>query len=110
MAGFYKLIAVPHLLTKGEHKRHFETVTCTAESGQGDVHKWWCVNIGTFEADFSRIVTRRLRRRSSTVSASARLSNFPAAISSNGSAGSGAVRMTKPWIRLFPDQLSSLPE
>src|SRR5713101_660449 len=56
MAGFYKLIAVPHLLTEGEHKGHFETVTFTAESGQGDVHKWWCVNIGTFEADFSRIV------------------------------------------------------
>ena len=56
MAGPYKLTAVPHLLTEGEHKGHFETVTFTAEPRQGDAHTWWCVNIGTFEADFSRIV------------------------------------------------------
>jgi hypothetical protein len=48
MAGLYKLTAVAHLLTEGEHKGHLETVTFIAESGQGDVRKWWSVNIGTF--------------------------------------------------------------
>jgi hypothetical protein len=56
MAGSYRLIAVPHLLAEGELKGHFETVTFTAESGEGEVHKWWSVNTGTFEADFSKIV------------------------------------------------------
>jgi hypothetical protein len=52
----YKLIAAPHLLPAGDFKGHLETVTFIAANDQ-EAHRWWAVNVGTFEQDFARIVS-----------------------------------------------------
>ena len=57
----YKLIAVPFLLREGDFKGHLETVTFIAAS-EHDTHKWWSVNVGTYETDFQRIVSPELAR------------------------------------------------
>ena len=57
----YKLVAVPFLLPEGEFKGHLETVTFVAAS-EAESHKWWAVNVGTFERDFSQVVSRELAR------------------------------------------------
>lgn len=49
----YKLVAIPFLLTEGEFKGHLETVTFVASSGS-ESHKWWSVNVGSYENDFRR--------------------------------------------------------
>jgi hypothetical protein len=51
----FTLIAEPGLLLEGEFKGHLETVTFVAVNAN-DMHKWWSVNVGSFEKDFSRIV------------------------------------------------------
>jgi hypothetical protein len=74
MPGMYKLVAVPHLLAEGEFKGHLETVTFVAAT-ESESHKWWSVNVGTFERDFSQVVSpelathfvNRLRRRDNRV-------------------------------------------
>ena len=55
----YKLIAAPHLLPAGDFKGHLETVTFIAANDQ-ETHRWWSVNVGTFEKDFTRIVSPEL--------------------------------------------------
>lgn len=55
----FKLVAVPFLLREGEFKGHLETVTFTAASEQ-ETHKWPSVNVGTYENDFSKIVSPEL--------------------------------------------------
>lgn len=55
----YKLVAVPFLLREGEFKGHLETVTFIAASEE-ETHKWWSVNVGTYETDFNRIVSPEL--------------------------------------------------
>jgi hypothetical protein len=55
----YKLVAVPFLLQEGEFKGHLETVTFVAANEEAS-HKWWAVNVGTFESDFSKIVSPEL--------------------------------------------------
>jgi hypothetical protein len=57
----YKLVAVPFLLTEGEFKGHLETVTFVAASEYA-THKWWAVNVGTFEKDFTQVVSPELAR------------------------------------------------
>ena len=57
----YKLVAVPSLLREGESKGHLETVTFIA-AAEHDTHKWWSVNVGTYESDFSMIVSPELAR------------------------------------------------
>jgi hypothetical protein len=57
----YKLVAVPFLLQEGEFKGHLETVTFIAANEERS-HKWWAVNVGTFESDFSKIVSLELAR------------------------------------------------
>jgi hypothetical protein len=52
----YKLIAAPHLLPAGDFKGHLETVTFIAANDK-ETHRWWGVNVGTFEQDFARIVS-----------------------------------------------------
>lgn len=59
MRKIFKLKAVPFLLNEGEFKGHLETVSFLAESETESV-KWWAVNVGTFESDFSRIVSPEL--------------------------------------------------
>ena len=59
MPGMYKLVAVPHLLAEGEFKGHLETVTFVAAT-ESESHKWWSVNVGTFERDFSQVVSPEL--------------------------------------------------
>ena len=55
MAIAYKLTATPFLLSEGDGKAHLETVTFVAEA-DGDTHKWWSVNLGSYESDFGGIV------------------------------------------------------
>lgn len=57
----YKLVAVPSLLREGEFRGHLETVTFIA-AGDHATHKWWSVNVGTYESDFSKIVSPELAR------------------------------------------------
>ena len=59
MTNLYKLVAAPHLLPAGDFKGHLETVTFIA-ANEKETHKWWSVNVGTFEKDFSRIVSPEL--------------------------------------------------
>jgi hypothetical protein len=59
MTTMYKLVAAPHLLPAGDFKGHLETVTFIAANEQ-ETHRWWAVNVGTFEKDFSRIVSPEL--------------------------------------------------
>jgi hypothetical protein len=56
MAEPFKLTAIPDLLPEGEFKGHLETVTFIAANGE-QRHKWWAVNVGTFESDFRKIVS-----------------------------------------------------
>jgi hypothetical protein len=55
----YKLVAVPFLLREGDFKGHLETVTFIA-ANEDQSHKWWSVNVGTYETDFKRIVSPEL--------------------------------------------------
>jgi hypothetical protein len=55
----YKLIATPHLLSEGDFKGHLETVTFIAANEQ-ETHKWFSVNVGSFESDFGEIVSPEL--------------------------------------------------
>jgi hypothetical protein len=55
----YKLVAASHLLPAGDFKGHLETVTFIA-ANETESHKWWAVNVGTFEKDFTRIVSPEL--------------------------------------------------
>jgi hypothetical protein len=59
MTTVYKLVAAPHLLPAGDFKGHLETVTFIA-ANEKETHRWWAVNVGTFEKDFSRIVSPEL--------------------------------------------------
>jgi hypothetical protein len=59
MAEMYKLVAVPFLLLEGDFKGHLETVTFVAETEEKS-HKWWAVNVGTFEKDFAQVVSPEL--------------------------------------------------
>jgi hypothetical protein len=61
MTADYKLIAVPSLREDGDYKGHLETVTFIAASPNA-THKWWCVNVGTFERDFQKIVSPELAK------------------------------------------------
>jgi len=57
----YKLVAVPFLLREGDFKGYLETVTFIA-ANEEESHKWWAVNVGTFESDFSKIVSPEMAR------------------------------------------------
>lgn len=59
MPPIFKLVAAPHLLPAGDFKGHLETVTFIA-ANENESHKWWAVNVGTFEKDFTRIVSPEL--------------------------------------------------
>lgn len=61
MPSEYKLIAVPLLLREGEFKGNLETVTFIAASEQ-QTHKWWSVNVGTYETAFQKIVSPELAK------------------------------------------------
>ncbi|MBS1798947.1 MAG: hypothetical protein JSS95_03895 [Acidobacteria bacterium] len=61
MQQTYKLIAVPFLRPEGDYKGRLETVTFIAAS-EHDTHKWWSVNVGTFEKDFEKIVSPELAK------------------------------------------------
>ena len=50
-----------YLLSEGDHKGHLETVTFVAAS-EGGNHKWWSVNVGTYERDFTKIVSPELAK------------------------------------------------
>jgi hypothetical protein len=55
MAEPYKLTAIPFLQLEGGDKGHLETVTFVATS-EREMQKWWSVNVGSYETDFSRLV------------------------------------------------------
>jgi hypothetical protein len=59
--SLYKLVAVPSLLKEGEFKGHLETVTFVAAS-EKESRKWWSVNVGTYEEDFTKIVSPELAK------------------------------------------------
>jgi hypothetical protein len=59
MTTVYKLIATPHLLEEGKFKGHLETVTFHAMNDE-ETHKWFSVNVGSFERDFGTIVSPEL--------------------------------------------------
>jgi hypothetical protein len=59
MTTMYKLVAAPHLLPAGDFQGHLETVTFIA-ANENESHKWWAVNVGTFEKDFTKIVSPEL--------------------------------------------------
>ncbi|WP_213805796.1 hypothetical protein [Granulicella sp. dw_53] len=61
MAKTYKLVAVPSLSTEGVFKGRLETVTFVAAS-EKESHKWWSVNVGTFEKDFTKVVSPELAK------------------------------------------------
>lgn len=61
MEQTFKLIAVPFLLREGDFKGHLETVTFIAASEHA-THKWWSVNVGTYETDFQKIVSPQLAK------------------------------------------------
>lgn len=45
--------------SRQDFKEHVETVTFIAPNAT-ESHKWWAVNLGTFEKDFTRIVPPEL--------------------------------------------------
>jgi hypothetical protein len=47
------------MVADGEFKGHLETVT-SVEATENESHKWWSVNVGTFERDFSQVVSPEL--------------------------------------------------
>jgi len=59
MPPIYRLVAAPYLLPDGDFKGHLETVTFIA-ANETETHKWWAVNVGTFEKDFTKIVSPEL--------------------------------------------------
>jgi hypothetical protein len=59
MGHVYKLVAAPQLRPAGELKGRLETVTFIAAS-EFETHRWWAVNVGTFEKDFTKIVSPEL--------------------------------------------------
>jgi hypothetical protein len=59
MTTVYKLVAAPHLLPAGDFQGHLETVTFIA-ANESETHKWWAVNVGSFETDFTKIVSPEL--------------------------------------------------
>jgi hypothetical protein len=59
MPPVYKLVAAPHLLPAGDFQGYLETVTFIA-ANEKESHKWWAVNVGTFENDFMKIVSPEL--------------------------------------------------
>jgi hypothetical protein len=59
MPRVYTLVAAPHLLPAGDFQGHLETVTFIA-TNEHESHKWWAVNVGTFEKDFMKIVSPEL--------------------------------------------------
>lgn len=59
MPTVYKLVAAPHLLPGGDFRGYLETVTFIA-ANETESHKWWAVNVGTFEKDFMKIVSPEL--------------------------------------------------
>ena len=63
MTTVYKIVVASHLLPAGEFKGHLKTDTFVA-ANETDSYKWWAVNVGTFEKDFTRIVSLSLRRTS----------------------------------------------
>jgi hypothetical protein len=61
VATEYKLIAVPFLLREGDFRGRLEKVTFIAAS-ESETHKWWTVNVGTYETDFRQIVSPELAK------------------------------------------------
>jgi hypothetical protein len=61
METTYKLIAVPLLFREGNFKGHLETVRFIAAS-ENETHKWWTVNVGTYETDFQSIASPELAK------------------------------------------------
>jgi hypothetical protein len=59
MPPIYKLVAAPHLSPGGDFKGYLETVTFIA-ANENETHQWWAVNVGTFEKDFTKIVSSEL--------------------------------------------------
>ena len=76
MRKIFKVKAVPFLLNEGEFKGHLETVSFLAESETESV-KWWAVNVGTFESDFSRVVSPELARHMVTALRAGETVEFP---------------------------------
>ena len=76
MVACYKLIAVPFLKREGETKGALDTVTFIAAS-EAATHKWWCVNVGTFEKDFQRIVSPELARHAAETLKAGKTFEFP---------------------------------
>ena len=50
---------MPKDVPAGDFKGHLETVTFIA-ANENQTHKWWAVNVGTFEKDFTKIVSPEL--------------------------------------------------
>jgi hypothetical protein len=61
MTKLFKLVAIPSLLQEGDFKGRLETVTFLAASEEAS-HKWWTVNVGTYERDFTKIVSPELAK------------------------------------------------
>jgi hypothetical protein len=61
MSTVYKLVDAAHLRPAGDFKGHFETVTFIA-ANENESHKWWAVNVGTFERISPRSSHRNSRR------------------------------------------------
>lgn len=76
MVAKYKLIAVPFLKNEGAAKGSLETVTFIAAS-EAATHKWWCVNVGTFEKDFQRIVSPELAKHATDSLKAGKTFEFP---------------------------------
>jgi hypothetical protein len=76
MPPIYKLVAAPHLLPEGDFKGHLETVTFIAAS-ENETHKWWAVNVGTFEKDFTKIVSPELAQNIVTRLRQGEIVEFP---------------------------------
>lgn len=72
----YKLIAVPFLKGEGEAKGVLETVTFIAAS-EAATHKWWCINVGTFERDFQKIVSPELAKYAAETLKAGKTFEFP---------------------------------
>jgi transcriptional accessory protein Tex/SPT6 len=76
MPPIYKLVAAPHLLPGGDFKGHLETVTFIA-ANENETHKWWAVNVGTFEKDFTKIVSPELAQNIMTRLRQGEIVEFP---------------------------------
>jgi hypothetical protein len=72
----YKLVATPHLLPAGDFKGHLETVTFIA-ANENQTHKWWAVNVGTFEKDFTKIVSPQLAANIMSLPCRGEIVEFP---------------------------------